>query len=191
MRILGSVLSAILIVPFSSATVAAQQTGDVPSGGEGADSTLVRVTAPTVRTEPAVGKLEGVADDSLRVRLNETETASIPRGAVTKLEMSTGRSGEFGRGVLAGAALGGGVGALVSDGEDCYGTIDRTVCETSIGKVFRNAGIGVLAGGLVGAAIGAAIQTRDWQDVTVESLRESDEVSVSAGVGHLHLSVAF
>lgn len=194
MRILGSVLSAILIVPLSSASVAAQQTGDVSSREEGANSTLVRVTAPTVRTEPAVGSLENVADDSLRVRLNETEIASIPKGAVTKLEMSTGTSNYLGRGALAGAALGVGVGAVASYGEDCYGTINRTVCEKSMNDLHRNTGIAVLAGALVGGAVGATIRTRNWQDVTVEALREGNTdntVSFSAGVSYLRVSVAF
>jgi len=93
------------------------------------------------------------------------DTPAIPWTAVSRLELSAGRHGNAGRGMIYGALIGllAGVvtGATIGRDENGGENSDNLESEFSVG--FGLAGL--LVGGGIGAIVGGASKTDDWQDV--------------------------
>lgn len=146
----------------------------------------IRLLAATVVQGQVEGTLVEMDEESLLVSRDGRTPVRVPRPAITRLEVSTGRHGQ----ALKGMIIGAGVGALtyqttVSGGGDCQNAVG--LCTTSIGQA---AAVGIVAGGLVGSLIGALHQTDRWSSVPLEKLRVSLAPTRGRGAG-LTVSVGF
>jgi hypothetical protein len=141
----------------------------------------VRLQAPMVvlgRIEGTVIKLDG---KSLLVAGSERTPVSVPRQAITQLEVSHGRHGHALLGMGMGAAIGAVLGAAVGS----TGCVPAVGCGDSYSG--GAAALGALGGGLWGAGIGALIRTERWSAVPL------GQVGVSLGPprrGGFRLSVS-
>jgi len=116
----------------------------------------VRVTSNS--TAPvSVGTVAAVEDDALVLRrAGEASTLRIPIGDLRRLEVSSGRRSQAGRGAMIGTAIGAMPGLLLSFGdysEDVHGDGPSPVAVAAIGAA---------GGAAVGAAIGWAVKTERW-----------------------------
>jgi hypothetical protein len=115
----------------------------------------VRITS-SAGNEPVTGVLLSIDVDALVLRREGIDAASrIPVAEIVKLEVSSGRRSQMGRGAMIGAAVGVMPGLLLTFGDyssDVHG-------DSHAGTV---AVIGAAGGALVGAAIGWALKTEDW-----------------------------
>ncbi|HEX8694785.1 MAG TPA: hypothetical protein VF746_20330 [Longimicrobium sp.] len=143
----------LLRLPFAVAVLAAPalHAQDAPRLAEG---TRVRVTAPALAIDRQAGRVASLSVDTLFLaRGPERTLTAVPRGAITRLEVSRGR-GERGKsalrmagiGFLAGAAAGALFGLSCTDPECNEGL-------PAIGAAV-GAGFGAIAGGVIGAARG-------------------------------------
>jgi hypothetical protein len=118
-------------------------------------------------------------EQSVLVGINGRVPLSVPRQAITQLEVSTGRERQAFHGMLIGA----GIGALVG----------ATGCLPAVGCGHPSAEdvLGSAAGGaLYGAAIGALVKRDHWSAVPLDQVRVSIGPTRARGV-RLSLSVAF
>jgi hypothetical protein len=144
----------------------------------------IRLQAPTVVTERIEGTVIRVDAESLLVGGNDRAPVSVPRQAITRLEVSTGRHGHALLGMGIGAAIGAGLGAAWGS----TGCLPAVGC----GKSYSGAAAlgGALGGGLWGAGIGALIKTDHWSAVPLAPVRVSLGLPRRGGF-RLSLSVAF
>ena len=122
----------------------------------------IRIQAPTVvpgRIEGTVIQLDG---KSLLVGANGRTSVSVPRQAITQLEVSTGRHGHALLGMGIGAAIGAGAGAALGS----TGCVPAVGCGQSYSG--GAAAVGAVAGAAWGAGIGALIKTDRWSGVPLE-----------------------
>src|SRR5688572_24199970 len=94
---------------------------DEPSGP--GSSPRVRITSPSVSGHRVIGTLVGQDDATLTLRAQGAEgTITVPRRAITKMEVSQRRS-RRGKGAGIGALVGIGAAVIigVATGEDCGG----------------------------------------------------------------------
>ncbi len=120
---------------------------------------------PTGAQDWIVGRLEEGDDETLvLLRDGETTPLAVSRSMIARLEVSRGRRGRTGTGMLLGGlagALAGGVTVLALCGPD--GCIGSGIVLLPLGMAG-----GALAGGGIGAAIGATIRSERWQAVPLE-----------------------
>jgi hypothetical protein len=170
--------------------------GATASAGEGglpAQGRHVRVTAPGFAGHPVIGDLMAIdAGDITIRRAGSSEVVAIPRGEVTRFEVSSQRR-QKGRGAEIGALVGLGIGAVVgfAVGDDCSGPdAPSIVC---IPRPASAAGVGLVGAGL-GAVVGLALAPSRtvWHSVDPGGLQVSVLPSAgrSGGMG-LALSLSF
>lgn len=127
----------------------------------------VRIQAPTV----AGGRLEGIVsqiDDQSLLVLQDNHPWRVPRKAITRLEVSTGRHGRALKGLLIGAAIGIAAFQVTVSDTNCQNAM--TVCSTSRGQAVA---FGLLGGGAWGAGIGALIKSDRWSRVPLDHVHVS------------------
>jgi len=158
------ILSAVLLVVASGAAHA-QATGSTPSPLQ--PGTRIRTSVAGVGT--VTGRVVGVTGDTLRVARDGTaDTMSVARSSLTWLDVSTSQHKRrwvgAGVGFLAGAALGGIIGAATYQEPTC--APDAWFCDFG-GRGMEAAGDGILlgsVGAIVGAIVGAG-RADTWQPV--------------------------
>jgi hypothetical protein len=165
-KILSRVALAVLLSFATLAQVEAQSGGSVvPTLTPGM---RIRITAPSYRQAPRVGRVHTVTADTVFLREQNTLHA-IPLDAVTAVQVNRGSRAMrgAGRGALIGAATGGAlVAALVWFSGDCDYCIPGGEPEyAAIG-----AGIGAVLGLAPGAAIGAVVGSDRWHPLAVDGL---------------------
>ena len=151
----------------------------------------IRVTHAPFTDPPVVGDLIAIEATSITLqRAGSSEIVTIPRGDVTRFEVST-KKRRKGRGAGIGALVGLGVGAAVgfAVGDDC-GAPDAPslVC---ISRPASAAGVG-LAGAGVGAVLGLLFAPREtvWETVNPDGLKISVNVIPAPRHGGLSLAMS-
>jgi hypothetical protein len=129
--------------------------------------------------ERLIGTLVEATDEEMVVHVDHSEQmARIPRGVVTRVELSRGQRSRQGRGAVLGLLIGGGGLALVAwavtspDDEISPG-----------GAAGYGLVVGVLPGFLLGAMIGGMVRTDDWAEVPLSNIRISASPAGGVGVG--------
>ena len=127
--------------------------------------TRVRVTAPELDLERYDGTLVAVRGDTLTVG-----TVHVPLTSVTRLDVHRGRTGNWRKGAINGALVGGSTGLV-------FGVLFWQICSSLAGDgdacwpfVPFSAVVVGLPGGLVGAAVGILIKTDRWEEIPLERL---------------------
>jgi hypothetical protein len=123
----------------------------------------LRITAPRVIRNPAVGWVKEWAADTLYFEVDPGHaTATFPSSTVRKLEISQGKSGHAVKGAFLGLAAGTFVGLFVA----------KTVSQNNPGDDFDDLTVGFTAWGVTaaaglvsGAVIGALLKTERWKPV--------------------------
>ena len=136
--------------------------------------TKVRIVAPTIVGRRVTGSVADIRAASLQIAVDDNQL-TVPRNAITRLEVSTGKR----RHALLGLVIGAAVGLVAACVSDCNSEGDP-------GFFLSNAGWGALWG----VAIGALIKTDRWSDVPLEQVH----VTVGPTQGHgirMTMSVRF
>jgi hypothetical protein len=134
----------------------------------------VRVTAPASQLDETSATVVAWGHDTIVVRRREDQlvrgrvvgdwvTSAVPISHITRLEVGQRRS-NWKRGVIWGAALGGGMGVVLmsaADEESSWFGCSGAGCVAS----------GVFGGALWGLAIGALIKTDTWEEVPIDRLQ--------------------
>jgi hypothetical protein len=176
-RILAGSLSLALAVPTAAAV--AQEPPEVTPG------TRVRISAPTVAKKHFVGTITAWDPENLTMTSDKGPIV-LPRGAVSRLELSRGRKSR-GRKALLGAGIGAAAGALVgfAHGSDPPGS---SIVAFDAGTYALTFGaLGAAAGALIGVAITPGER---WEELPPTRFR----VSVGPVRGHglgVSLTMAF
>ena len=140
----------------------------------------VRLRAPTVVGDRIQGIVLQTDERYLVVRGSDAAPLRVPRDAITRLEIITGRHGNAMKGMWIGAGLGAlawGINPCVNEG-----------CTEGFSVEF--AVYGALLGGMTGAGIGALIKSDRWSEVPLDRVW----VGVAPVRGHgaaLSVSVGF
>jgi hypothetical protein len=133
----------------------------------------VRVTAPTVSEEPAVGIYQGFREDGELVLTAEgsgTEWAVAPSD-VTKLEVYEGRKGRFWKGAGVGFVAAGTLATILCANDrsgpgDDWINLDPCTYYTTFGEaVAVGAFVGLFIGFPVGGVVGALIRYDQWEPI--------------------------
>ncbi len=141
----------------------------------------VRITAPYLSKRPLVGTVVTAGADTLKVRLESNAIPlAIPLGSVTRLDVSSGKKRNAGKGALIGLFVGGVAGAVVwaaygerelvsrrSDEEFLFfsSTSDWFSCTIGGCAAFLG-GVGLV----VGNVLGGIIKTEKWKPVSLERM---------------------
>ncbi len=134
--------------------------------------TKVRLQAPTVARRPIEGTVMEIEGQSLLVSSGGI-AVTVPRQAIERLEVSTGRRSQWLKGMAMGAVIGGSFGAYCGD------------CDQAVSHAA-----GLLGGAVGGMLIGGLVHGDRWSTVPVEGLRVSLSPARERGVG-LSLSVSW
>ena len=113
-------------------------------------------TTPRAHDDPYImGKLVAQSGDTLVIEVPAEDTARVPLASLSRLEVSDGMHGHWGRGagygLLVGAAGGAGIGAAAIDSE-----------WRAVGALL-GAGTGALLGFLIGGGIGQSVERERWK----------------------------
>jgi hypothetical protein len=142
----------------------------------------VRLTVPTLHENAIVGRLVAADDLALRIekagREGKAETITVPRAALTRLEVSRSRSRK-GKGALIGALIGIGasvaVGLAAGDdcsslplGDDLGSRLERNLCFDSGDMGLMTAILAVPAGTVVGALVAPG---EKWETADATTMR--------------------
>src|SRR5262245_47512580 len=148
----------------------------------------VRLQAPSVLE----GRIEGLvldADDHvLLVGSDHGPPLRIPRDAVARLEVSTGRRGHAVQGTLIGGAIGGLAFGVIDEDEYCVEYYDPT--ETCPNRA-QMIGIGIIGGAAWGLLIGHLVKGDRWSKVPLERVQVSLAPARARGGLGLSLSVGW
>ncbi len=147
----------LVILTLVTVTTAAAQDQSVWFGQR------VRVSAPELSLDDAIGRFQGVRRDTLRVLADSL--LRIPVGLVVRIEASRGRSNiPVLVGGIAGAAVGAAVGiALIPDCD----VFDPGCEEQTLGPPV----LGAVLGALIGTGLGVALRSERWENVPLDVLR--------------------
>lgn len=148
----------------------------------------VRLAAPAALAGRVQGLVLTMDDDALLVGTDHGPPVRVPREAITRLEVSTGRRGR----ALKGAAIGGAIGGVVFAGipreEYCVDYVGRgETCPSRAEMV----GTGVVGGALWGLLIGHLVKTDRWSSVPLSGTRVSVAPARARGGWGLSLSVGW
>lgn len=165
-----AVLSCSTLAPSALQSQEAEPTPTAPAIESG---TRVRVTAPFVLPDRIEGSMESATDDTLQVNTS-AGLVKVPVENLQKLEVSTGRRANVGRGAIYGTAIGGLTGlalGLIDGGAECSSSDAFCLYDYSAGQM---AAMGLLTGAALGAAVGAIVgaivKTEKWETVPVSAL---------------------
>jgi hypothetical protein len=123
----------------------------------------VRVTTAPATPGRRIGRLVSLDTDTLRwSRWDTTSVIAVPVASVARLERSTGRRSNTGRGAMIGGLIGAGFGLFVGVGAS---TDNSGFLDVGVEEIAALTGIFGAAGAGVGALIGS-LSTRDrWEPV--------------------------
>jgi hypothetical protein len=128
----------------------------------------VRLQAPSVVAGRVEGLVLAIDDDALVVGSDHAAAVRVPRDAVARLEVSTGRRGHALQGMAIGGAIGGAAFGVIDQQEYCaeyYDPLEK--CPSRAEMV----GIGVFGGAAWGLLIGHLTKGDRWSKVPAERLR--------------------
>ena len=161
------------------------QAGDPSGAGSGP---RVRLTAPTLSGKRLIGTLVRQDDATLTLQREGAEALTVPRAAITRIEVSRHR-GRRGLGAGIGALVG--IGAAVAigrhSGEDCDDGRFRFLCFDRTTTAALYAILTVPAGTVVGAVVAPG---EKWETTTTDRLRLT-MAPVRGGGARASLSVRF
>ncbi len=140
----------------------------------------VRLWAPTVADGRIEGKVVRADERSLWVG-GGGEPLSVPRHAITRFEISTGRHSHVWTGLGIGAAAGG----LLGGASGCFPMVG---CGGDAGQHLGAAAVGAVAGAGWGALIGACVHGERWRTVPLEQVHLALAPARGGGLG---LTVAY
>ena len=159
--------------------------GPVRADDPASQAQRVRLIVPTLQAKAIVGQLVSADDLALRIAKEapegKAESITVPRAAVTRLEVSRSRSRK-GKGALIGALIGLGASVAVglAAGEDC-GTppvgndlddltsrLEHNLCFDSEETGLMTAILAVPVGTLVGALVASG---EKWETVDARTMR--------------------
>jgi hypothetical protein len=140
------------------------RSGELPKATTVTVGSRVRIVAPTMVHGALEGMMLEMDDSSLLVGIDDRGPTRLSRQAITRIDVSTGRHSRALKGMIIGAVLGAGAGALAYSG-DCNGAVSVCVDSHSVVPV------GLVTGALVGAGIGALIKHDRWNRVPLDSVR--------------------
>lgn len=151
MRLSTFCVSLLVTAAAPAARLAAQSAAPVVVGER------VRITTPTqAGSHRYVGKVVGMQGDSLTVQTGSAGPKAVAVAEISRVEVSGGKYGNGRRGMLYGALIGTGVGAIAGAATykkpDCAGT--TWFCGSPNGGRGADTFAGGLLGGLVGFAVG-------------------------------------
>lgn len=148
----------------------------------------VRLRAPSILE----GRIEGLvldADDhALLVGTDHGPPLRVPRDAVARLEVSTGRRGHALQGMAIGGAAAGVMFALLDEEEYCAEYVDPS--ETCPGRA-EMVGMGVVGGAAWGLLIGHLVKGHRWSQVPLERVQVSLAPARTRGTWGMALSVGW
>jgi len=142
-----------------------------------APGTRIRLSASQLGAEPIVGTLLAIGPEALSLELSGGgDQQTIPRSAVTRLEVSRGLKSQAGRGALVGLAVGGAATMLLTFGDyssDVHGDLNLLAI-----------GAGLAAGGAaIGGLIGWAHKAEQWEVATLQPISVAVGPVRGRGVG--------
>jgi hypothetical protein len=141
-----------------------------------------RVRVTTVPASPGrrIGTLVSLDRDTLRwSRWDTTSVIAVPVASVARLERSTGRRSNTGRGAMIGGLIGAGFGLFVGI---AAATDNSGFLQVGVDDIAAVTGIGGAAGAGVGAIIGSLSRRDRWEPVSLTprvgaNLRRSRTIS--------------
>jgi hypothetical protein len=157
--LLGLVLVSALFVPGEAWPQEQAQTVSPITVGS-----RVRVLAPSAVKGQVEGTVMQIDENSLLLSTDDHLPLTVPRGAIARLDVSTGRHRKWLKGMCIGAVIG-----AVSWGAS-YTDCTSSSCDTSRGDVMA---IGAVGGSIWGAGIGALFSGDRWSPVPLERVRVS------------------
>lgn len=191
----SSIVPARLLLVFSTVLVsgdlglAGLAAQDAPSVSTGS---RVRIIAPTLDLQRAVGVVQRVDSDTILVALEQGPTMAIAWSDITEADVSAGLKNRRTKGILIGAASGAVVGfvAGLAEGDDApdQGFFDGpTFSAAEKGAIVGLAMAAVGAG--VGALIGKSMTTDDWRPIEHRDLGMRFQVAPASRGVELRLSL--
>jgi len=183
-RAIRTALAALMLACVHPSGVVAQAVPQVaPPVGPG---TRVRITAPSVRLDGAVGTVQEVTSESMVVSFqNPRGVGTVERSTITQMEVSIGRERRVLRGLGLGLAFGAGGGVIVglASGDDPPGFLSLTAEEKALvlGVVFG------LTGGVVGLVFGLANHHDIWATASPGGTEMTLLPLIGPGGAGLHL----
>lgn len=141
----------------------------------------IRLLAPTVATERIQGIVIQMNPTVLLMSGKGRTPVSVPREAISQLEVNTGRH----RQTLTGMWMGAGIGALLGPTHPCFPMVGCDRRNTGSLALFYG-----LSGAVDGAVIGALIKRDQWTTVPLDHVRVTPVATAAPGVG-LSVSVSF
>ena len=182
MKAVRSGLLAAVLILIASVDLLAQQEPPIPRGDR------VRVSAPTIDSDPFIGTVVSMDADTLVLDLaGRNASLPVPVASVTSLDVSQGTTSRVISGVLIGGVIGLVVGTVVAS------TKQNEACGDYEGSWFCMspwilAGIGgPAAGALLGAGIGSQIKVERWETVPLDRIR----IGLTPRGGGLEVSAKF
>ncbi len=148
----------------------------------------VRLQAPSILE----GRIEGLVldadDDVLLVGSDHGPPLRVPRDAVARLEVSTGRRGHALQGMAIGGAVAGVMFALLDEEEYCAEYVDPS--DTCPGRA-EMVGMGVVGGAAWGLLIGHLVKGDRWSQVPLERVQVRLAPARTRGTWGMALSVGW
>jgi hypothetical protein len=148
----------------------------------------VRLLAPSVVADRIEGLVLDIDDDALLVGSDHAPPVRVPRDAVARLEVSTGRRGHALQGMVIGGAASGLLFGVIDQQEYCaeyYDPLDK--CPSRAEMV----GIGVFGGAVWGLLIGHLMKGDRWSAVPTDRLHVRLAPARSRGTWGVALSAAW
>lgn len=146
--------------------------------------------APTAIQGRVQGTLMAMDEKSLVLSAEDQRPLSVPRPAITQLEVSRGKRRRALKGMILGAGIGGALGGAADLLIGEPGNLCFAGCSSSGDSRAGVAGLSVLAGAFYGAGIGALVKSDRRSAVPLEQVRVSLAPTRGRGV-RLSLSLAF
>lgn len=130
----------------------------------------IRLLAPGVLDGRVQGLVTRMDDNVLLVSADEGPPTRVPREAITRLEVSTGRTRQVVKGLLIGAGIGAAVLGPIYHSSAKQSQCDNALvpCTTSVAAAEA---FWIGAGAAVGAAIGARFTVDRWREVPLRTVR--------------------
>jgi hypothetical protein len=150
--------------------------------------TRVRLQAPSVVAGPIEGLVFDIDDDALLVGSDHAPPIRVPRDAVARLEISTGRRGHALQGLAIGAAAGGLLFGVIGQEDYCVEYYDPS--ESCPGRA-EMVGIGAFGGAVWGLLIGHLVKGDRWSKVPAERLQVGLAPTRTRGSWGAKLSLAW
>lgn len=115
------------------------------------------------------GAVVAVSDSAVTLRTSETDTVSVARAGIAKVEVYEGTKSNTGKGALTGLLIGGLTGAVL-------GAVSAQVTQDSFieysageGALAYGAALGVLGAG-IGALVGSGSHHENWQPAVLPTV---------------------